>query len=196
MTECKLLFDFLENSNITDLSPSLQDHMHSCDRCKEIWTNYTQMLTYCNSFPNLEISSALCRRLVNIPAHVEKRRTRAMKKQAPRYAPIIAIAASILLVVTITFFVVTFKAPAIASHLPKDINKITHKAYSELLKAYNTRKLLIGNIQYMSLPISMKIRELLPGMVKTEQSMPQEMIRNQNQNVKKNNKEINKEEKQ
>lgn len=172
MTECKLLFEFLENSNITELPVSLQDHLNSCTTCKEAWTHYCKMISYCSSFPKIEMSPMLYQRLANIPIRVKKNTVFITQERSRKYGSLIAVAASVLFVVTAYLIAITFDVPTIASHLPQKFNRIAHKAYSEVVKAYHSRNLLIGNIQYMSLPISMKVRELLPGMKENEQPLP------------------------
>ena len=174
MTECKLLFEFLENSNIMELPDSLQDHLVTCDSCKEAWDNYCQMLSYCNSFPKIEISPVLYNKLVKIPRRVQKQKFFMAHGQPRRYRGLVAVAASMLFAVTVYFLAVTFEVPIMASHLPRTINKYSHKAYSQLVKAYNSRSLVLGNIQYMSLPISVKLREVFPDVVKNDQNVPKD----------------------
>ncbi|OGF63580.1 MAG: hypothetical protein A2Y62_22270 [Candidatus Fischerbacteria bacterium RBG_13_37_8] len=173
MKKCNLVIEFISNADIEELPPSLHQHIEVCGDCKEEWIQYNDMIDCCRSFPSIDVPLRLYQSLAAIQRCPEVGESVKRISFHAKYGELVAAAATIVLLIAIYIFTLNVDLPAFVQGVPLKIDRVSHKAYSEVVKAYHSKDALIGNIQYACLPITMKIQEVYSMLIKDKNEIPE-----------------------
>lgn len=168
INRCNLIEEFINNSETEDFPASLKQHIEGCKDCYRKWGEYEQLLYDCREFPKIPISKELHNFLLNIPEYIDKRESESSVFIKEKYVGLMAVVSIFLMSFIVYFIFTNFEIPYIANNVIRRIDRYTHRAYSKAMKIYDTKNVLIGDIKYLSLPISMKIQEVFPKIVERD----------------------------
>jgi len=171
INRCNLIEEFIINSETEDFPVSLKQHIEECKDCFRKWVEYEQLFYDCREFPKIPISRELNDFLLNIPEYIDKGKGRNSFFVRENYVGFIA-AACIFLMSFIAYFIFTnLEISYIANNIIRTMDRYTHRAYSKAMKIYDTKNVLIGDLKYLGLPISMKIQEVFPKIIEANQTI-------------------------
>ena len=161
---CQKLIEYLSINDNKKFSDSMKQHLKECKDCATEWKNYKQMIKLCHSFPKLMIPNHLQESLNAIPSTAGKDKN-SRKIRSNRFEHFAAVAA-VLIVFSIFMYFAISSAPVVTTELPVKGDKWLHKAYSKILSFYYKKEVIMGDIQYMSLPATIKISEFYDSLSK------------------------------
>ncbi len=158
--KCNKFIEYLNENKKAKLSIEIKEHIRKCEDCHSEWKNYKQMIMSCHSFPKIIMTDKLQESLNNISR-------KGNYKRLNRFENISAVA-SIILVFTLFMYFFASSAPIITKELPSKSDIWIHKAYSKVIKIFYQKDVIIGNVQYMSLPATMKMQEIYSSLIKED----------------------------
>lgn len=165
---CNRIIEYLNERKGEKITLEMEQHIKECKDCAVHWKNYKRMIQVCNSFPKIAMSLELQEKICNIANLTYKDANLGKANKNKNLLEHIAAVASVLIVFTIFMYLYAASAPGLTAELPAKGDIWIHKIYSKAVKIFYKKDVVLGDIQYMSLPASKKLEELYSSFVKDE----------------------------